>query len=514
MQIPIDINALTESRRLAQSIALSVHSALAGYSTTGIERAVLRLLGVAGANEGGHPRVNLVVEVLKDRGWLGEGVLSVIGKLCLAHGLTPDEAASRLLAGESDLPDVSEDRLEAWAEDQASAIRRAIQVVAKQRGALLERLPVVQAPLRYVIVATGNIHEDVIQARAAAEQGADVIAVIRSTAQSLLDHVPEGLTTEGYGGTYATQANFRLMRHALDESSERLGRYIRLTNYASGLCMAEMAALGAMERLDMMLSDSMYGILFRDINLQRTFIDQHAARTLQGWAGIIINTGEDNYLTTTDPMEAAHTVLASQFINQAFAHASGLGDPLIGLGHAFEMDPGQENGLLLQVADAQLSRQCFPEAPLKYMPPTRHMTGDIFQGHLLNALFNLTSVATRQGIHLTGVLTEGIHTPFLQDRFLALQNVDYVHRYARDFADEFEIRPGGLMARRALEVQAKALGLLRQAAERGLIGLIGEGAFAGISRNRKGGKGLEGVFEVGAGYLDPLGLLMKGEVPC
>ena len=178
------------------------------------------------------------------------------------------------------------------------------------------------------------------------------------------------------------------------------------------------------------------------------------------------------------------------------------------------MDPGQENGLLLQVADAQLSRQCFPEAPLKYMPPTRHMTGDIFQGHLLNALFNLTSVATRQGIHLTGVLTEGIHTPFLQDRFLALQNVDYVHRYARDFADEFEIRPGGLMARRALEVQAKALGLLRQAAERGLIGLIGEGAFAGISRNRKGGKGLEGVFEVGAGYLDPLGLLMKGEVPC
>ena len=44
-----------------------------------------------------------------------------------------------------------------------------------------------------------------------------MIAVIRTTAQSLLDYVPYGETTEGFGGTYATQENFRLMRAALDE---------------------------------------------------------------------------------------------------------------------------------------------------------------------------------------------------------------------------------------------------------------------------------------------------------
>jgi hypothetical protein len=34
-----------------------------------------------------------------------------------------------------------------------------------------------------------------------------------------------------------------------------------------------------MERLDMMLNDSMYGILFRDINpMQRTFVDQRFSR--------------------------------------------------------------------------------------------------------------------------------------------------------------------------------------------------------------------------------------------
>ena len=71
-----------------------------------------------------------------------------------------------------------------------------------------------KGPYLYVIVATGNIYEDVTQAVAAARQGADVVAVIRTTGQSLLDFVPYGATTEGFGGTMATQENFRIMRKA------------------------------------------------------------------------------------------------------------------------------------------------------------------------------------------------------------------------------------------------------------------------------------------------------------
>jgi beta-lysine 5,6-aminomutase alpha subunit len=64
-----------------------------------------------------------------------------------------------------------------------------------------------QARWIYLIVATGDIYEDIPQAQAAAREGADVIAVIRSTGQSLLDYVPEGATREGYAGTYATREN-------------------------------------------------------------------------------------------------------------------------------------------------------------------------------------------------------------------------------------------------------------------------------------------------------------------
>jgi len=37
--------------------------------------------------------------------------------------------------------------------------------------------------------------------------------------------------------------------------------------------MPEIAAMGALERLYVMLNDSLYGILFRDINMKRTFVD-------------------------------------------------------------------------------------------------------------------------------------------------------------------------------------------------------------------------------------------------
>ena len=294
-----------------------------------------------------------------------------------------------------------------------------------------------------MIVATGNILEDAVQAQAAARAGADVVAVIRTTAQSLLDYVPYGITTEGFGGTYATQENFRHMREALDEVGAELGRYIRLCNYASGLCMPEIATMGALERLDMMLNDSMYGIIFRNINMQRTFVDQYLSRLINARAGIIINTGEDNYLTTADAFDKGYTVVSSDFINEAFALRANLEPWQIGLGHAFEINPATPDQVVYQIADAQLVRQLFPEYPLKYMPPTKYMPGDIFQGHIIDGMFNFTGIVTGQEIMLLGMLTEALHTPLLQDRYVSIKNAKYVFEGCRSLAGEIDFKAGG-----------------------------------------------------------------------
>jgi len=162
-----------------------------------------------------------------------------------------------------------------------------------------------------------------------------------------------------------------------------------------------------------------------------------------------------------------------------------------------------EDGLLMEIAQAQMARQLFPDAPLKYMPPTKYMTGDIFKGYLQNGLFNLTSVLTGQGIHLLGMLTEAIHTPFIQDRYLAIQNARYIMNNARHLRDELEIVPNGRMQQRAASVLAKAAALLSEVAEIGLFAALEKGMFAGVKRSRQGGKGLEGVFMQAADYYNP-----------
>lgn len=514
MELQLDKGLIEECRRAARQIAAEVQAFILPRSTEAVERTVLRLMGVNSALDQ-VPLANIIVESLGRRGELAMGAAYWLGNACKQLGLSPAQAAMQVATKEVDLlalPRTEPAELAPLLRELAAPGLAQIRENRRRRRDLQARLAMGPAPLLYVIVATGDIMADVPQAQAAAEQGADIIAVIRTTGQSLLDYVPQGATREGFGGTYATQENFRIMRRALDETGEKLGRYIMLVNYCSGLCMPEIAALGALERLDMMLNDALYGILFRDINMQRTLIDQNFSRLINAYGGIIINTGEDNYLTTADALAEAHTVTASQFINEQLALAAGLKSWQMGLGHAFEIDPAEEDGLLLEIAQAQLARQLFPKAPLKYMPPTKHMTGDIFKGYLQNSLFNLTSVLTGQGIHLLGMLTEAIHTPYLQDRYLAIANARYVMNNARHLGEELSIVPAGRIQNRACQVLAQAAALLNQVAASGLFAALEKGIFAGIKRPRDGGKGLEGVFTRAEGYANPFYQAMEEEL--
>ena len=512
-KLNLDQGLIESSRNAAKNIAEDVQIFIDDHTTTATERTIVRLLGIDGVDEIEKPLPNVVVDNIKDGGGLPRGAAYWIGNAVVNTGLTPQEIAEKVAIGEIDLtklPVGDEQEIKDVVYEMAEKTVAKIKNVRDTRDNFINTLGEGAKPYLYVIVATGNIYEDIVQAQAAARQGADIIAVIRTTGQSLLDYVPFGATEEGFGGTYATQENFKLMRKALDEVGEEIGRYIRLTNYCSGLCMPEIAAMGAVERLDVMLNDALYGILFRDINMQRTLVDQYFSRIINGFAGIIINTGEDNYLTTDDAVEAAHTVLASQFINEQFALKAGIPEEQMGLGHAFEMEPDLENGFLLELAQAQMAREIFPNAPLKYMPPTKFMTGNIFKGHIQNTLFNMASIMTNQGIQLLGMLTEAIHTPHLHDRYLALENAEYIFSNAKNLGDEIEFKNGGMIQTRAQDVLKQAEGLLTQIEKEGLFQTIEQGKFGGVKRARTGGKGLDGVAKKDSGYLNPFIELMLG----
>ena len=513
-KLGLDFKKVERAKLLAKDIANEVQSFVESKTTVAVERTLCRLMGIDGVDENQVPLPNVIVDDLKQKGVLGEGALFYLANAMVNTGLSPQEIAERIATGELDLTKIEvapqaeiEKVLQPVIDESIAKIRTRRQ----RRENYLNTIGEGPKPYLYVIVATGNIYEDTVQAEAAARQGADIIAFIRTTGQSLLDYVPYGVTTEGFGGTYATQANFKIMREAMDRVGEELGRYIRVCNYCSGLCMPEIAIMGAFEGLDVMLNDALYGILFRDINMQRTLIDQYMSRIINGFAGVIINTGEDNYLTTADAVEAAHTVLASDLINEQLALLAGLPEEQMGLGHAFEMDPMLENGFLYELAQAQMAREIFPNAPLKYMPPTKFMTGNIFRGHLQDCLFNMIGIWTNQGLQLLGMPTEAIHTPFMSDRFLSIENAKYIFNNMKSIGDEMEFKEGGIVRRRAQEVLDKSIELLEQLTSEGLFNALEKGIFGDVKRSRVGGKGLEGVVEQGAHYMNPFINLMKGK---
>ncbi len=511
-RIELDEELVKKARKLAKDVTDEVQKFIKPRSTTSVERTTVRLYGVDGVNNEGVPLPNVVVEDVRKSGALEKGVSYWLVNACVTRNESPQQIAEGVGRGDFSLVDFPPQKESVVAEKMEELAQNALGELARlrdERDGMLDELGDPAQPYLYVIVATGNIYEDVIQAKAAVREGADIIAVIRSTAQSLLDFVPYGPTTEGYGGTYATQENFRIMRKALDEVARDVGRYIRLTNYASGLCMPEISAMAALEGLDFLLNDSMYGILFRNINMMRTFVDQYTSRLICAYSHITINTGEDNYIKTSDPVERAHTVTTSQLINEQFAIKSHMKPEYMGIGHAFEISPDVENGFLYEMAHALLTRELFPQATPKYMPPTRHMTGDIFKGYAMNTLYNLIAVTTGQAIQLLGMLTEAIHTPFLQDRYLAIENAKYVFRNAKSFGDDIIFKKDGFIQKRANEVLANAVKLLEHVKEIGLMDAIEEGTFGDIARKKEEGKGADGVFLKGEDYYNPLFEMME-----
>jgi beta-lysine 5,6-aminomutase alpha subunit len=513
-KLDLDPGVIASCRAAASQIAAQVAERISGKTTVSVERTIARLLGVDGANELEAPLPNVLIDHVRDHGGLERGIAHWLGNALLADpSADPQGIAEAVERGELDLcalPLAPEEAIRARIAQECEGRIGEMSSRMQERRELRERLGESPPPLRYVLTATGNVYEDVVHGLAVAQAGGDIVAVIRSTAQSLLDYVPYGPTTEGYGGTFATQANFRIMREALDQWSAANGRYVRLSSFCSGLCMPEIAAMGAIEGFDNMVNDALYGILYRDINPVRGLIDQRVSRMVNGYFGVVINTGEDNYLRTADAIEAAPSVTASQFINRQLALDSGVPDEQIALGDAFEIDTPVPNSLLLEWAQAQLTRELFPDCPVKYMPPTRHMDGNLYRTHAADSLFNLVTIATGQGIQTIGVPTEGIFTPHVHDRVIGLENVNYVFDAARDLGDEIEFKRGGIVQTRAQDVLAGAHELLARIAEDGLFDALGEGVFGDVPRRVEEGRGTEGIVETGEGYFNPASELMQG----
>ena len=541
-KLNLDQGAVLLARELARRAGEPVTQLAMTHTTVSIERAVLRLGGLDGADPGGMPWANRLTDAVRDSIGLEHGV-ALPAWAALRAGGYPDlrTLAETAAAGKVGFAIPVGREAPAARELAVRSISAGVSALDRQRARrarISDDLADPPFPWVYLTVGAGDTDQAIAQAQAAARDGADVIAVIRSAGQALLDHVPAGGVRDGQLGSYATGENFRAMRAALDQTSRELGRYVRLTSYASGLCMPEITTLAGLERLDMMLSDCMHGIIVRDINPLRTFIDQRFSRAIGARAGIVVSPGEEDFLapapthanaptttisTTNHPADhispttlaqeaaaadGAAAVIASQLLNEYFGREAGLETWQLGFGHGLELNPAGPDSFLLELAQAQLVRELFPGAPLKYMPPATRVTDNVLAGCLLDAFFNLAGLMTDQSILCVGLMPEGINLPFRADRDLALANIRYVRAAAGRLGMSFA--PDSFVVERAHQVLDEAVSLLRRISTEGLLNAIADETFGVARRPPGGGHGLDGVVTRAEGYFNPVIEILDG----
>ena len=105
-KLGLDFKKVEYARGLAKNIADDVQAFCEQYTTVAVERTLARLMGIDGVDESDVPLPNVVVDAIKDKGVLGEGILFFIANAMIQTGLNPQQIAEKVAKGELDITKV------------------------------------------------------------------------------------------------------------------------------------------------------------------------------------------------------------------------------------------------------------------------------------------------------------------------------------------------------------------------------------------------------------------------
>ena len=164
-KLGLDFSQVAVAKQLAKEIADQVQEFVDGYTTVTVERTLCRLIGIDNVDENGVPLPNRVVDALLEASLLNQGVLYFMGNVMLESDTNPQEIAERIARNELDVKSVPLHPLE----DVKKTVQPLVeQCLTRIKGNVAKRNEYINTigegpkPYLYIIVATGNIYEDVI----------------------------------------------------------------------------------------------------------------------------------------------------------------------------------------------------------------------------------------------------------------------------------------------------------------------------------------------------------------
>ena len=180
-------------------------------------------------------------------------------------------------------------------------------------------------------IASGRFEDDIRRMRMAAWHGADHLMVIRHMGQSHIDGLMEG-TPQGIGGVPITRKQVRAQRKAIDLIEDEVGRPINYHSYISGVAGPDIAVMFAEEGINGAHQDPQYNVLYRDVNMVRSFVDACESKKIMAWSGMLQIDGAHNAnATARDAWKVMPELIVQHAINSYFSERVGIKPELISL---------------------------------------------------------------------------------------------------------------------------------------------------------------------------------------
>lgn len=364
-------------------------------------------------------------------------------------------------------------------------------------------------------IASGRFEDDIRRMRMAAWHGADHLMVIRTVGQSHIDGLVEG-TPEGIGGVPISRKQLRATRKALDAIEDEVGRKINFHSYVSGLAGPEMAVLFSEEGVNGAHQDPQYNVLYRGINMHRSFVDAAEAKKILTDGGILQIDGAHNVnASAKEAWKVTPELFVQHAINTGYSRAIGMPAEQIALSTVPPTSPPAPK-LRLDLPYAVALRELFKGYKFRAQQNTRYIETDTMEATVTHVLDTLISRLTPTDIQSTITPDEGRNIPWHYNNVAGTNAARQTLMGIDGLMDLIELKSEGDLPTKSRELKERAVLFLEEILENGgYYSAVENGQFVdsgcfperngdGISRDADGGNGANTVVPRAPDYGAPV----------
>ena len=364
-------------------------------------------------------------------------------------------------------------------------------------------------------IASGRFEDDIRRMRMAAWHGADHIMVIRTAGQSHYDGLIEG-TPEGIGGVPITRKQIRATRKALDMIEEEVGREINFHSYISGVAGPDIAVMFAEEGVNGAHQDPQYNVLYRNINMVRSFVDAAVAKKIMGYSNMLQIDGAHNAnATAMKGYKVMPELMVQHAINSKFSELVGIKKENIALS---TVPPTSSPApcIKIDLPYAVALRELFKDYKIRAQMNTKYMESCTREATVAHTLNLLISKLTSADIQSTITPDEGRNVPWHYNNIHAINTAKQALIAMDGLSELVEIRKDGYLRHKSRELKERAVLFLEEIIEvGGYFKAVENGFFVdsgeypernsdGIVRKIDGGIGANTVYKREEDYFAPV----------